>query len=80
MQKAPLPRQIPGADGSIIATAKPQGKHMVLKLDTSDGFDDWLITHLGEIHRDLLRSLSPAELRAYAPRDPPGVLAAVAWM
>ncbi|MGR3321938.1 MAG: plasmid partitioning protein RepB [Pseudooceanicola sp.] len=41
------------ADGHRIARAKKQGKKTVLTFDAAeaDGFEDWLIENIGEIHR-----------------------------
>ncbi len=52
------PKQVKGADGHVVAEVmRKAGKTtLTLPAKTSDGFDDWLVDNLSEIHRDWTKS------------------------
>ncbi len=51
---APQVETLRNEQGTTIATANRKAGRVVLTIDskTADGFDDWLVTHLAEIHRN----------------------------
>lgn len=52
------PRVLTGAGETPLATAKTSGRKTTLTFDArqTDGFEDWLVEHLSDIHRDWLTS------------------------
>ncbi|WP_407496405.1 plasmid partitioning protein RepB [Pseudooceanicola sp. MF1-13] len=54
----PEPRTIAGAKDQVIAQAKTSGRKTTLTFDAkqTDGFEDWLIDNLSDIHRDWLKA------------------------
>lgn len=50
------PRPLRGADGRALGEAQVKGKRVVIALDRAraEGFDDWLVEHMEEIHRRYL--------------------------
>lgn len=55
---APAPRMVTGAKDQVIAQAKSTGRKTTLTFDAkqTDGFEDWLIDNLSDIHRDWLKA------------------------
>lgn len=51
---APRPTRVQTAAGDVIGTVQKKGGNTVVTLQAkqADGFDDWLIANLAEIHRD----------------------------
>jgi ParB family chromosome partitioning protein len=54
----PAPRVLTGAGDAPLATAKKSGKKTTVTFDAkqTDGFEDWLLDNLSDIHRDWLKS------------------------
>lgn len=54
----PAPRIVTGAGETPLATAKKSGKKTTVTFDAkqTDGFEDWLLDNLSDIHRDWLKS------------------------
>ena len=54
----PEPRVVTGAADTPLARAKTSGRKTTLTFDAkeTDGFEDWLLDNLSEIHRDWLKS------------------------
>jgi ParB family chromosome partitioning protein len=54
----PAPRVVTGAKDKPIAQAKTSGRKTVLTFDAkqTEGFEDWLIDNLSDIHRDWLKA------------------------